>query len=200
MKYEINTQQNRKKSRPKLIVINGCPGVGKSTLSQKYVDNHPMALNLDIDQIWCMIGQWQQTRPESFEQKMLLSYAMAEAHLQAGYDVIVAQHLNEGRFYEQFEKIASATGTGLIEIALRNDLEKAIERFIDRGKKSGHPDGFRPGGIMDTEGRIAKIKKMHEEVEIQIRKRPHMKVVEVKEGAIEHTYHRILDIVQNNTL
>ncbi|MEJ7742270.1 MAG: hypothetical protein WKF73_06810 [Nocardioidaceae bacterium] len=41
---------------PRLIHLNGPPGIGKSTLAQWYVDNHPGVLNLDIDQVRCLIG------------------------------------------------------------------------------------------------------------------------------------------------
>jgi adenylate kinase family enzyme len=42
-----------------LILLNGAPGSGKSTLAQLYVDDHPLALNLDIDRIRGLLGRWQ---------------------------------------------------------------------------------------------------------------------------------------------
>lgn len=44
---------------PRLIHLNGPPGIGKSTLAQLYVDDHPGVLNLDIDRVRGMIGGWQ---------------------------------------------------------------------------------------------------------------------------------------------
>ena len=44
---------------PKLILLNGNPGMGKTTLANRYVDEHPLTLNLDVDRIWHMMGQWQ---------------------------------------------------------------------------------------------------------------------------------------------
>lgn len=41
---------------PRLIHLNGLPGVGKSTLAERYVDEHPGVLNLDIDRIRQLIG------------------------------------------------------------------------------------------------------------------------------------------------
>ena len=43
---------------PILIHLNGPSGVGKSTLAQRYVDEHPGVLNLDIDAVVSLIGGW----------------------------------------------------------------------------------------------------------------------------------------------
>jgi hypothetical protein len=43
---------------PRLIHLNGPPGIGKSTIAQLYVDEHPGTLNLDIDRVRCLIGGW----------------------------------------------------------------------------------------------------------------------------------------------
>lgn len=46
-----------------LILINGAPGVGKSTLAQRYVEDQPLALLLDIDELRTALGGWRE-RPE----------------------------------------------------------------------------------------------------------------------------------------
>ncbi|MBA3302830.1 MAG: AAA family ATPase, partial [Acidimicrobiia bacterium] len=40
---------------PRLILLNGPPGIGKSTLAQRFVDEHPLALNLDLDAVRAML-------------------------------------------------------------------------------------------------------------------------------------------------
>ncbi len=187
------TVDNR--DRPKLIILNGCPGVGKSTLSKKYVDNHPMALNLDIDTIWFMMGRWQESRPKSHEQKMRLAYVLANEHLRCGYDVVIAQHLENSSYLETFSKIAKKQHAYFIEICLKNSADVAVKRFIERGKASGHRNGFRPGGIVDTEGRESKILQMHKQVERVTRSRANTHVIEVEQGKIEETYQAIMSRV-----
>jgi predicted kinase len=195
MKMTQEVKIDNKMKKPKLIILNGCPGVGKSTLSKKYVDNHPMALNLDIDTIWFMMGQWQESRPKSHEQKMRLAYVIANEHLRCGYDVVIAQHLENTSYLETFSKIAKKQHAYFVEICLKNSANVAVKRFIERGKASGHRNGFRPGGIVDTEGRESKILQMHKQVERVTRSRANTHVIEVEHGKIEETYQAIMSRV-----
>ena len=41
-----------------MVLINGAPGSGKSTLARRYVEEHPLALALDIDVVRGMLGGW----------------------------------------------------------------------------------------------------------------------------------------------
>ena len=41
-----------------LILLNGPPGGGKSTLARMYAEAHPLTLDLDIDLVRDMLGQW----------------------------------------------------------------------------------------------------------------------------------------------
>ncbi|MGH3734721.1 MAG: AAA family ATPase [Micromonosporaceae bacterium] len=43
---------------PRLIVLNGPPGCGKSTIAEMYAERHPFALNLDIDRLRAQLGRW----------------------------------------------------------------------------------------------------------------------------------------------
>ena len=41
---------------PRLILLKGPPGVGKSTIALLYAQGHPLALNLDIDLVCRQLG------------------------------------------------------------------------------------------------------------------------------------------------
>lgn len=116
-----------------------------------------MALDLDIDVVWWMLGQWQQQASRSAPQKMKLAYAMAALHLADGYDVIVAQHLDSTNQYQTFARIAANNGAKLYELLLLAPLDEAIERCKRRGRSQGYRTGFRPGGILDGGGREKKL-------------------------------------------
>lgn len=179
----------------KLIILTGSPGMGKSTLSQRYIDEHPMALNLDIDKVWWMLGQWQESRPASSEQKMRLAYVMADTHLLYGYDVIVAQHMDSLEPYRQFERIADKHAAKLIEIVLFNSEDEAVDRCVERGKRSGYKTGFRPGGILESEGGEAKIRKMYQEVIRLARSRPSTVWLRPVIDEVDQTYREFLKAV-----
>ncbi len=182
---------------PKLILLNGPPAIGKSTMSQMYVDEHPMALNLDIDKVWWMMGQWQQERPRSHIQKMKLSYVLTEQHLSDGYDVIVAQTMREPGYYEQFDQIAQKCTARLYEFVLIAPLEDAIERCKIRGRANGYETGFRPGGILDLGGREEKLASMYETMLGVISSRQNIVEVRPVLGNINETYHEIVSHINN---
>ncbi len=69
---------------PRLIHLNGPPGIGKSTLAQMYADEHPGVLNLDIDRLRALVGGWRDRFAETGELVRPLALDMAGTHLRAG--------------------------------------------------------------------------------------------------------------------
>jgi predicted kinase len=114
-----------------LLVINGVPGVGKSTLASRFADEDPLALILDIDSIRTHLRQWQ----EHDESKVLareLAIAVARAHLLAGHDVIVPQFLGRREFRERLAGLAHEIGVPFVEVVLTADDAAIVERFRRR--------------------------------------------------------------------
>ena len=52
---------------PRLIHLNGPPGIGKSVLAQLWVQDHPGVLNLDIDRLRVLVGEWRERFAETGE-------------------------------------------------------------------------------------------------------------------------------------
>ena len=48
----------------RLVLLNGPPGVGSSTLARRYLAAHPLAFCLDIDGMRRLLGQWQELPQE----------------------------------------------------------------------------------------------------------------------------------------
>jgi predicted kinase len=69
---------------PRFVLLNGPPGIGKSTLAHLFVDNHPGTLNLDVDQLRSMIGGWRSRFAETGQLVRPIALSAAEAHLRGG--------------------------------------------------------------------------------------------------------------------
>lgn len=181
--------------KPKLILLNGNPGMGKTTLAERYAEEHPMTLNLDIDNIWIMMGGWDTPGSDSNRLKQKYAHTIADMHLAEGYDVIVPSLMQSVSQYEAFERIAQANNAALKEVVLLSNVEDAIERCKTRARAQGHPDGFRPGGVLDSGGREKMLESMFESVATTISQRPNMQVIASVEHDIDDTYQKLLSTI-----
>ncbi len=101
-----------------LILLNGPPASGKSTLAGRLVSLRPLALNLDIDLVRGQLGQWLDRPADAGLAARALAIAMIDTHLGSGCDVVVPQLLARPDFIEQLEAVAAARGAEFVEIAL----------------------------------------------------------------------------------
>ena len=113
---------------PRFIHLNGPPGIGKSTLAQLYVDDHPVVLNLDIDQLRGMIGGWQNRFAETGEIARPIALGMARTHLGRGRDVVMPQYLGSLSEIGRFEAVAVDTGAAFVEVILNQELGEPFRR------------------------------------------------------------------------
>jgi len=64
-------------------------------LARRYVEDHPLALNLDIDQVCGLLGRWPDQPIRAGLLARDLSLAMAGVHLAAGHDVVIPQYIGD---------------------------------------------------------------------------------------------------------
>jgi predicted kinase len=174
---------------PVLILLNGPPASGKSTLARRYVDEHPLALNLDIDQVRDMLGRW----PDDWHRAGLaareLAAAMAGTHLAGGHDVIVAQYFGRPEFIERLAAVAAGAGGRFRELVLLVDQAETLRRFHQR------PAEDQAVKLLDQLGGLPELDAMRSRLEEMIADRPDVTVLRREAEPIDRTYQALLAVL-----
>lgn len=135
----------------RLVLINGAPGAGKSTLAGALAQDQQLALQLDVDAIKHSLGRWDEDATASGLHARRLSLALAGEHLSAGYDVMMGQYLARPEFILELGALAERHGAGFFEFVLEIDESALAERlrmrtrFPTRMEHEVHNRLVRPG-------------------------------------------------------
>lgn len=174
---------------PVLIVLNGPPAVGKSTMARRYADAHPLALRVDVDEVRDWLGAWRQAPQAAGLRARALATAMAADHLRSGHDVVIAQLYGGADHLVELEALAAETGAGYHEIVLMTDLASTLERFTRRG-------GPRLEEALTASGGLDSIATLHQRVETMAHSRPQATLVASTPGDVTATYEAMIDVIR----
>ena len=109
---------------PRLVVLNGPPGIGKSTLARRYVEDHPAVVSLEQDALRGSLGSHFAARERCV--------ATARDHLMSGHDVIVPQFVADATYLDRLATLADDCGASYVELVLLTSAESAERRFHAR--------------------------------------------------------------------
>lgn len=176
------------KIRPKLIMLAGFAGCGKSTLAERYINDHPLALYVEGDEIITRLGQWRSHQNEAVKSKVALASGMATIHLRTGYDVIIP-HLPGGSYDAVYENVAKETDAEYLEVFIEVEKEEAIKRLLARGTwgEAGLPP------ITDKD--LPRIDRLYVEMIEAVAQRPNTIVIKSTEGDIDGAYAALINVV-----
>jgi predicted kinase len=177
---------------PRLIHLNGPPAIGKSTLAQRYVDQHAGVLNLDIDLVRRLIGGWREDFSASGRLVRPVALSMARAHLQGGHDVVMPQYLGQLSEIEKFEAAARESQAQFVEVFLMNTKAQCLRRFAERSRAATEPWHREVNDLVASSGGMPMLGQMHDQLTELMELRPDAVVVRSGEGAVERTYLTLL--------
>jgi predicted kinase len=178
---------------PRLIHLNGPPGIGKSTLARQYVDNHAGVLNCDVDVLRSLIGGWASDFAAAGALIRPAALAMIEAYLANGHDVVLPQMLVDPTEVALFEAAATGVGAEFVERVLMDTPARAVARFARRGAADAHdPWHHQVRAIVAANGGDAALAEYHRALERLVRERPRAVVIRSREGAVEDTYDELV--------
>ena len=172
----------------RLILLNGPPGIGKSTLAQRFVDEHPLALNLDLDSVRRMLGDWQQRPIDAGLLARAMTLEMARVHLTSGHDVVIPQYLGRPQFLEQAEQVAGEVGAPFLEFVLMDGRDNAVRRFLDRTTTSTKPAHAEAASLMEQFGGQPALEAMYDRLLLVLSHRPNAQVVQSSDGEADAAY------------
>jgi predicted kinase len=177
---------------PRLILLNGPPGCGKSTLAQMYIDDHPLALNLDIDRVRGLIGRWREDPQAAGLRARALALAAARTHLAAGHDVVIPQFLGRATFIEQIEHLAHEVGADFHEIVLLDTKENVLRRFAERSRAAADPAHVDAHELLERSVGPAELSAMHDRLLAVIASRSTAKIIRAPSEQLNQVYQDVL--------
>ena len=175
----------------RLILVNGPPASGKTTLARRYVDDHDGTALVEVDTLQMTLPNWEKDEATRLAAAELAGAAIVD-HLAAGRDVVMAQYFGRLGYIVLLEDVAREHGATFIEVILATGAAIAIDRFRARRRSMGergerHPE--RDIADADVETFI------HDAIERLTRlptARPESRVIPIELGASEDEVYRRL--------
>lgn len=140
-------------TRPVLVLLNGAPASGKSTLARAWAQRHgaDLPLALDIDVLRSMLGGWLDAPGDAGLAARAVAVAGIAAHLSSGRDVLVPQLLVRPAFIDELREVAVTAQAHFVECVVAVDPAEAAGRFERRQVTAGRSrDPYSPvvhGGL-----------------------------------------------------
>ncbi len=124
---------------PCLVLLNGGPASGKTTLARRYAALHPLSLVLEVDLLRSLLGGWREEPGPAGRLARQLALACIPPAVAAGSDVLVPQLVGRVEFVEELATTADQLGVPFVEVALTVPTATALRRYRERSLAAREP-------------------------------------------------------------
>lgn len=177
-------------SPTKVILINGFAGSGKSTIARIYVDNHPLSMVIEGDELIVNIGNWLDNEDKARDLTFALTKSMIGTAIKRGHDVVVPYLVTNADEVAEIEQIVADTGSSFYECYLAINKDRAIQRLFNRGTWG---EAELPPL---TKNDLPRITELYNHMEAALNNRPNQIHINIKEGSPIETYRELLDHIR----
>jgi hypothetical protein len=129
-----------------------------------------------------------------------LALAMADAHLSAGFDVIVPQYLGRVGFIDELADAADRAGARFVETALWLDRDSAIAAFADRRAAPSTQAHHDAAALVDRSEQADPVGEMFDAFVRVVEQRPATRRVNVVPGDVEQTFRNFAGSLDDRSL
>lgn len=168
----------------KLIILNGSPAAGKSTVAKKLHEAMPMSLLADVDLWRTLVSGWKENRTESLALAYKYTVGAVGAYLKTGHDVIVDKAiLSDDSVIDALVESGKANFADVYEfilIAKQDIIEKRAEAR-----------GFHENGLLTRE----KVTELWHTAQNLIPKRSNAIVIDTSEIEADAVFQKIKEMV-----
>ncbi len=180
---------------PALILLNGPPAAGKSTLARRFAAEQPLSLCLDVDVVRSLLGGWLENPEASGAAARALALVMAREHLGAGHDVVVPQLLARPQLAEQLESLAGEVGADFVEVVLDLEPQAMLARFTARTRAGSRVEHRDAADLLERSGGLPALVPVRAQVLATLADRPRAQFLATREGDVDETYRDLLALI-----